>query len=73
MSLVLDDVLVTSNPATGAEVGRVRVTPTEQVAEIVARARAAQRPGRKGPGRTGETSWPDGREYSAAMPIGGPS
>jgi acyl-CoA reductase-like NAD-dependent aldehyde dehydrogenase len=42
MSLVLDDVLTTSNPATGAEVGRVRITPAERVAEIVARARSVQ-------------------------------
>ena len=43
MSLVFDDVQITSNPATGVEVGRVKVTPTDQVAEIVARARSAQR------------------------------
>ena len=58
MSLVLDDVLVTSNPATGAEVGRVRVTPAEQVAEIVARARAAQR-------AWAERPWKDRRDVLA--------
>jgi acyl-CoA reductase-like NAD-dependent aldehyde dehydrogenase len=42
MSLVLDDVLITSNPATGAEVGRVRITPVGQVAGIVAAARKTQ-------------------------------
>jgi acyl-CoA reductase-like NAD-dependent aldehyde dehydrogenase len=42
MSLVLDDVLITSNPATGAEVGRARITPVGQVAEIVSRARSVQ-------------------------------
>jgi acyl-CoA reductase-like NAD-dependent aldehyde dehydrogenase len=43
MSLVLDDVLITSNPATGAEVGRARITPVEQVGQIVTRARSAQK------------------------------
>ncbi len=42
MSLVLDDVLITSNPATGAEVGRIKITPAGRVAGLVARARAAQ-------------------------------
>ena len=42
MSLLLDDVLVSSNPATGAEVGRIKITPAGRVAELVARARAAQ-------------------------------
>jgi acyl-CoA reductase-like NAD-dependent aldehyde dehydrogenase len=42
MSLVADDFLVTINPATGAEVGRVGITPVEQIGEIVAQARAAQ-------------------------------
>jgi acyl-CoA reductase-like NAD-dependent aldehyde dehydrogenase len=42
MAMVLDDVLITSNPATGAEVGRIRCTPDERVREIVARARSAQ-------------------------------
>src|SRR3954470_501601 len=42
MSLVLDQVLITHNPATGAEVGRVRTTAPEVVGEIVDRARAAQ-------------------------------
>ncbi len=34
--------LVARNPATGAEIGRVRVTAPGEVAELVARARAAQ-------------------------------
>ena len=42
MSLVLDQVLITHNPATGAEVGRVRATAPEGVGEIVDRARSAQ-------------------------------
>jgi acyl-CoA reductase-like NAD-dependent aldehyde dehydrogenase len=42
MSLVLDDVLITCNPATGAEVGRIESTPAERVGDLVARARAAQ-------------------------------
>ena len=42
MSLVLDDVLITSNPATGAEVGRIKITPAGRVADLVARARSAQ-------------------------------
>ena len=37
------DWLVSHDPATGAEVGRVRVTPPEAVAGVVARAREAQR------------------------------
>jgi len=36
------DVLVSRNPATGAELGRTPVTPVPAVAEAVARARAAQ-------------------------------
>ena len=36
MSLVLDDVLISSNPATGAEVGRIPCTPEGQVAKLVA-------------------------------------
>jgi acyl-CoA reductase-like NAD-dependent aldehyde dehydrogenase len=43
MSLVLDDILIARNPATGLEIGRVRMTPSEDVAAIVARARAAQK------------------------------
>ena len=39
MATVLDDVLTTSNPATGAQVGRVAITPPDHVGEIVARAR----------------------------------
>lgn len=34
--------LVSRNPASGAEIGRVRVTPPEQVGELVARSRRAQ-------------------------------
>ena len=36
------DWLVSTNPATGAEVGRVRITPPEQVPAAVKRAREAQ-------------------------------
>lgn len=50
MSTVLENLLTTRNPATGAEVGRVAVTPAEEVGEIVQRARAAQR-------RWAGTSW----------------
>jgi acyl-CoA reductase-like NAD-dependent aldehyde dehydrogenase len=39
---MLDQVFITRNPATGAQVGRVRVTPVEKVAGLVARARQAQ-------------------------------
>jgi acyl-CoA reductase-like NAD-dependent aldehyde dehydrogenase len=42
MSMVLDRVLITSNPATGAEVGRVTSTEPEGLGAIVARARSAQ-------------------------------
>jgi acyl-CoA reductase-like NAD-dependent aldehyde dehydrogenase len=42
MSLALDDLLITCNPATGAEVGRVRTTAPERVAKIVAHARSVQ-------------------------------
>ena len=56
MSLVLDDIVVTRNPATGAEVGRAPVTPADQVAGIVARARAAQR-------SWAERPWKDRREF----------
>jgi acyl-CoA reductase-like NAD-dependent aldehyde dehydrogenase len=55
MSLVLDDVLITSNPATGAEVGRVRATPPEKVAAMVAQARSAQREWANRP-------WPDRKQ-----------
>jgi acyl-CoA reductase-like NAD-dependent aldehyde dehydrogenase len=43
MSLVLDDVLIARNPATGVEIGRVRMTPPDDVAAIVASARATQK------------------------------
>ncbi len=44
MGVVIEaaDVLVARNPATGAEIGRVPVTPAEDVAGIVASARSAQ-------------------------------
>lgn len=42
MSMVLDQVLITANPATGAEVGRVRCTDPEAIDATVARARSAQ-------------------------------
>ena len=48
MAAVMLDALIARNPATGAELGRVPATPTERVAEVVARAREAQ-------GRWGET------------------
>lgn len=38
-----DDFIVVTNPATGEEVGRLPRTPREQVAEVVARAREAQK------------------------------
>lgn len=50
MATIVDRVLVTSNPATGAEVGRVSATPPEEVAEAVKRARAAGK-------RWFETTW----------------
>ncbi len=55
MSLVLDDVLVSSNPATGAEVGRVKITSAGRVGELVARAREAQ-------GDWSQRSWKQRRE-----------
>lgn len=42
MATALAEELVASNPATGAELGRVPTTPPERVAEIVERARRAQ-------------------------------
>ncbi len=42
MSLVLDDMLITTNPATGAEVGRIKTTPVGRLGELVARARVEQ-------------------------------
>ena len=39
---VATDWLVSTNPATGAEVGRVHITPPEHVAAVVQRARDAQ-------------------------------
>jgi len=58
MSTVLENVLITSNPATGAEVGRIRVTPTGRVAEIVAQARAVQQD-------WGQRPWKQRREVLA--------
>ncbi len=55
MSLVLEDVLITSNPATGAESGRVQTTPPVRVAELVARARTAQQD-------WGQRPWKERRE-----------
>jgi acyl-CoA reductase-like NAD-dependent aldehyde dehydrogenase len=43
MSVLLDEVLTTTNPATGAEVGRAAITPAEEVTEIVMRARSAMK------------------------------
>ncbi len=37
-----EDVLVSRNPATGVEIGRVEATPPEQIEEMVSRARRAQ-------------------------------
>ena len=42
MSVVLEDVLITSNPATGDELGRIKITPAGRVPELVARARTVQ-------------------------------
>ncbi len=58
MSLVQDDVLVTSNPATGAEVGRIKITPAGRVADLVARARVAQHD-------WGQRPWKERREVLA--------
>ena len=55
MSLVLDEVLRTSNPATGAEVGQVKVTSAARVAELVGQARRAQQD-------WGQRPWKDRRE-----------
>ena len=41
-STVRDDVLVARNPATGESIGEVPVTPPSEIADLVARARAAQ-------------------------------
>jgi acyl-CoA reductase-like NAD-dependent aldehyde dehydrogenase len=43
MATVTAEILIARNPATNAEVGRVIVTPVDDVGEIVERARAAQR------------------------------
>ena len=50
MSTALAEVLTTNNPATGAEVGRVTITPPEEVGEIVRRARLTMN-------HWAETSW----------------
>ncbi len=55
MSVILDEVLITSNPATGAQIGRVRATPAEEVAGLVRRARQAQESWAREP-------WPKRRE-----------
>ena len=39
MSMAIDDVVVTRNPASGVEVGRVEATSPDAVAAIVDRAR----------------------------------
>ena len=67
MSLVLDDVLVSSNPATGAEVGRIKITPAGRVAELVARARAAQQDWGSARGSSGAGCWPGGGRSLAVM------
>jgi acyl-CoA reductase-like NAD-dependent aldehyde dehydrogenase len=56
MTTATEDVLVARNPATGAELGRVPVTPTGAVADAVARARAAQ-------ARWGRMAWPERRAF----------
>lgn len=50
MAIAQPEILISRNPATGAELGRVPVTPAEDVAEAVARARRAQQ-------GWGETTW----------------
>ncbi|WP_165245686.1 aldehyde dehydrogenase family protein [Paludisphaera soli] len=42
MTLAVEDILVTRNPATGEEVGRAAATPASDVARIVGRSRTAQ-------------------------------
>ncbi|MGE4613794.1 MAG: aldehyde dehydrogenase family protein [Planctomycetota bacterium] len=42
MNRIEQDTLISLNPATGEEVGRVPVTPVDQIAAVVATARAAQ-------------------------------
>src|SRR5690349_18879936 len=42
MALATDDLLIARNPATGAELGRVPVTPPGRVAAVVRLAREAQ-------------------------------
>ncbi len=54
MSIATSDVLISRNPATGAELGRVAATPPEAVAGMAARARPAQ-------ARWATTSWPERR------------
>jgi len=50
MPLVANPVLTTRNPATGAEVGRVPITPPDALGAVVERARGAQ-------ATWGETPW----------------
>ncbi len=55
MSTTVSDTLIAWNPATGAERGRVAVTPPEALPALVARARQAQ-------ARWGAISWNERRE-----------
>jgi acyl-CoA reductase-like NAD-dependent aldehyde dehydrogenase len=54
MSVAEMGILISRNPATGAELGRVAVTAPEEVEAIVARAREAQ-------AQWGATAWPERR------------
>ncbi len=56
MSVTSADVLIARNPSTGLELGRVAATPPEAVAEVVVRAREAQR-------RWREIDWPRRRAF----------
>jgi acyl-CoA reductase-like NAD-dependent aldehyde dehydrogenase len=55
MSIAEASYMISRNPATGAELGRVAVSSPEEVERIVAQARAAQ-------ARWCATSWPERRE-----------
>lgn len=55
MTVSAIDDMIARNPATGAELGRVHVTPPEDVAGIVARSRQAQE-------RWAESNWSDRKE-----------
>ena len=42
MNRIEDQTLISLNPATGEEVGRLPITPVDEIPAIVARAREAQ-------------------------------